>query len=139
LSVHFETFSLETKGEVDVLDVTPRVAKAVANSGVMNGIAGVFTPSSTSAITTMEFEPGLREDIPRALERLIPRGEAYRHEEAWHDGNGHSHVRSSLLGPGITVPVRNGSPVLGSWQQIVFLELDVRPRRRELIVHILGE
>jgi len=99
----------------------------------------VFVPGSTGALTTIEYEPGLIHDFPAALERIVPRNIRYEHERRWHDGNGHSHVRASILGPSLTVPFTNGKLALGTWQQIVFVELDVRPRTRELVVQIVGE
>ena len=110
-----------------------------SKSGLKEGIACVFVSGSTGALTTLEFEPGLLEDVPAALERMVPRAEVYEHHLRWHDGNGHSHVRASLIGPSITVPFRNGALQLGTWQQIVFMEMDVRPRKRELLVQLIGE
>jgi secondary thiamine-phosphate synthase enzyme len=131
---------LETAPGPGTYDITREVHAAVEKSHVHNGLACIFTPSSTSAIVTNEFEPGLmEEDIPGALERLFPEGIAYGHERRWHDGNGHSHVRATFLGPSLTIPVVDGRAALGTWQQIVFLELDNKPRRREVIVQVVGE
>lgn len=130
---------IQTEGEVQMLDITDHVRNEVKNSGIMNGICTVFVPGATAALTTIEHEPGLLEDFPEALERLFPKGIAYKHHLRWHDGNGHSHVRASFLGPDLTVPVVNGDLLLGTWQQIVLVELDVRPRNREIIVQIMGE
>lgn len=131
---------LQTGGEVEVHDITKQVGMVVAASGIATGQALVFSMSSTSAITITEFEPGLaEEDIPVALERLFPRGLDYGHERRWHDGNGHSHVRAAFLKPDLTVPVREGRPHLGRWQQIVFVELDNKPRERTVAVHVWGE
>ena len=130
---------LDTPGEVAILDVTERVAEVVRASGVRLGQALVFTTSSTSAVTVAEFEPGLvEEDLPAALERLFPRGLDYGHERRWRDGNGHSHVRAAFLKPDLVVPVRDGRPFLGTWQQVVFVELDNKPRARRLAVHVWG-
>ncbi|HEY5605317.1 MAG TPA: secondary thiamine-phosphate synthase enzyme YjbQ [Thermoplasmata archaeon] len=135
-----ETIRIETNPGVQALDITDRVEAAIAKCGVKDGLACVFTPSSTSAIITNEFEPGLMdEDIPNALERLIPASIDYGHERRWHDGNGHSHVRATFLGPSLTVPIVEGRLALGTWQQVVFLELDNKPRRREVIVQVVGE
>lgn len=135
-----ETFELDTHAGPQAIDITERVGAVVGKASVRTGLACVFTPSSTSAIVTNEFEPGLmKEDIPAALERLFPAGVAYGHERRWHDGNGHSHVRATFLGPSLTVPVVEGRMALGTWQQIVFLELDNKPRRREVIVQVVGE
>jgi secondary thiamine-phosphate synthase enzyme len=134
--------SLSTKGEVEILDITSEVAGVVEASRVRTGQALVFTLSSTSAITVTEFEPGLaEEDIPKALERLFPRhgrGVEYGHERMWRDGNGHSHVRAAFLKPDLVVPVRDARPLLGTWQQIVFVELDNKPRERRVAVHVWG-
>lgn len=135
---HADQIELSTKGEVTILDLTDQVDRIVGASGVRDGQALVFTESSTSAVTTMEYEPGLLEDVPRALERLFPKGIEYGHERAWHDGNGHSHVRASFLKPDLVVPVRHGRAGLGRWQQLVFIELDNKPRRRTVSVHVWG-
>lgn len=132
--------ALATPGEIAIVDITEDVARIVAESRVRLGQALVFTTSSTSAITVTEFEPGLaEEDIPEALERLFPRGLDYGHERRWHDGNGHSHVRAAFLKPDLTIPVRDAKPLLGTWQQIVFVELDNKPRDRRIAVHVWGE
>ncbi len=129
---------LDTKGEMDIVDITHEVQKIVDESGIEDGIVCIFCPGSTGAITTIEYEDGLLYDLPNALERIAPKNAYYKHEEKWHDGNGHSHVRASLIGPSLTVPIENGKLLLGTWQQIVFVECDIRPRRRRLIVHIVG-
>lgn len=130
---------LETKGEMDIIDITERVQKIVKESKIKNGIACIFCPGSTGAITTIEYESGLLHDLPNALERIAPKNAYYKHEERWHDGNGHSHVRASIIGPSITVPIENGKLVLGVWQQIVFVECDIRPRKRNILVHVVGD
>ncbi len=138
---HAEDLELSTPGEVEIVDLTDRVKRVVENSGVKTGQCLVFTVSSTSAITILEYEPGLVKDLPAALDRLFPRhgeGVDYGHEEAWHDGNGHSHIRASFLKPDLTVPVRDGQPLLGTWQQVVFVELDNKARERKLAVHVWG-
>jgi secondary thiamine-phosphate synthase enzyme len=111
----------------------------IAKSGMRNGLSTAFVVGSTAAITTMEYEPGLLEDLPRVLERIIPSDDVYRHELTWHDDNGHSHVKAALLGPSVTVPVADGVMTLGTWQQIVLIELDTRPRDRQVVVQVLGE
>jgi secondary thiamine-phosphate synthase enzyme len=132
--------NVETRGGVQAFDITDEVEATIAKSGVHDGLACVFTPSSTSAILTNEFEPGLmEEDIPKALERLFPEAIEYGHERRWHDGNGHSHVRATFLGPSLTIPIVEGRAALGTWQQVVFLELDNKPRHREVIVQVIGE
>ena len=137
---HRETIRLDTQPGVQAIDITERVVSAIRRSGVGDGLACVFTPSSTSAIVTNEFETGLmEEDIPEALERLFPASLAYGHERRWHDGNGHSHVRATFLGPSLTVPVVDGKAAFGTWQQVVFLEFDNKPRQREVLVQVVGE
>ena len=129
----------DTKGDTDIIDVTSRVAGIVASSGVKDGIVLVFAPGSTAAITTIEYEPGLVFDLREALERLIPQDMYYEHHERWHDGNGHSHIRASLLGQSRSFPVVNGDIMLGTWQQIIFIDLDNRPRSRRVLVQVYGE
>jgi secondary thiamine-phosphate synthase enzyme len=131
--------SINTRGECDILDVTEGVAEAVAESSLENGVVTIFVPGSTGALTTIEYEPGLLKDLPSVLERVAPKRLEYEHERRWHDGNGHSHVRASIIGPCLTVPFVNGRLTLGTWQQIVFLELDVHNRSRQLVLQIMGE
>jgi secondary thiamine-phosphate synthase enzyme len=139
MTVVTERIDLDTPGEVQMVDVTDRVQAAVSASGMTSGIACVFNPGSTGSITTIEYEPGLLADLPAALERLFPKGIEYKHDETWHDGNGHSHVRASMMGPGLNVPFVDGRLVLGTWQQIVFVELDNKPHARSLVVQMVGE
>ena len=139
MAVYSENISLSTKGEIEIIDITSDVQNIVKNSAVTQGLVCVFVAGSTGAITTLEYEPGLLEDLPKALEKLASKGIVYKHHETWHDGNGHSHVRSSLVGPSLTVPIHDGALVHGTWQQIIFIELDVRPRTRNIIVQIVGE
>ena len=122
-----------------VIDLTDRVSEAVRKTGIKNGIVLIFVPGSTGAITTIEYEPGLQKDIFNALERIAPKKEEYFHNLRWGDGNGYSHVRASIVGPGLTVPLIDGRLELGTWQQIVFLELDNRNRHRRVIIQIVGE
>jgi len=139
MKVLSETISLKTKGEEDIVDITAQVQGAVERNEIKNGIVTVFVIGSTAAVTTIEYEPGLLADLPASLERVAPKDGFYEHEKRWHDGNGHSHVRASLLGPSLTVPVRGGKLTLGTWQQIVFVELDTRNRSRNLMLQMLGE
>jgi len=139
MSVVTKSFTIETRGNTDVLDITPQVAQAVERSALQNGIATVFISGSTGGITTVEFEPGLRRDLPEIMEKLIPSGQRYHHDDTWHDGNGHAHLRSSLVGTSFTVPFVSRKLTLGTWQQIVFLDFDNQPRRREILVQIIGE
>ncbi|MEM2226608.1 MAG: secondary thiamine-phosphate synthase enzyme YjbQ [Candidatus Bathyarchaeia archaeon] len=139
MAVFCGEMTVESKGEADILDITGEVERIVRESGIRNGIATISVIGATGAVTTMEYEPGLLKDFPAMLERIAPKAIPYEHEKRWHDRNGHSHVRASLLGPSITLPIRDGSLLLGTWQQIVFIELDVRARRRRLAVHVIGE
>lgn len=139
MKVFSERISLKTKGGVDMVDITAKVESVVENKQIENGIATIFVPGSTAAVTTIEYEPGLLTDFPSMLEKIAPRNAVYEHEMRWHDGNGHSHVRASLIGPSLTVPIMDGKLTLGTWQQLVLVELDTRSRSRELIVQIMGE
>ncbi|MEM2921919.1 MAG: secondary thiamine-phosphate synthase enzyme YjbQ [Candidatus Bathyarchaeia archaeon] len=130
---------IRTNHELDIVDITSVVQKIVSNSGMKIGIVNVFVPGSTGAVTTIEYEPGLLKDLPKALERIAPRESPYEHERMWHDGNGHSHVRASIIGSSITVPVSDGRLRLGTWQQIVFVELDTRPRNRRVVITCIGD
>jgi len=134
-----QEFQLETAGHRHMQDITERVAQVVAESGVQTGLVHVFNVGSTAAVGMIEFEPGLERDLPELLDRLIPPSRNYGHEQAWHDGNGHSHLQATWLGPSISVPIANGQLVLGTWQQIFHLECDVKPRRREVVVTVIGE
>ncbi|GAB4369273.1 MAG: secondary thiamine-phosphate synthase enzyme YjbQ [Acidobacteriota bacterium] len=136
--VHGGEIALDTSGGVEIHDLTDRVEAIVRESGIGEGIVVVSVPGSTGALTTIEHEPGLERDLAEALERLVPRDRPYHHDARWGDGNGHSHVRASLIGPSVALPVRDGAPVRGTWQQIVFVELDNRPRRRRLVVQVVG-
>jgi secondary thiamine-phosphate synthase enzyme len=136
---HQEQFSFQTTGHGHMSDVTAQVVEIVGRSGVKTGIVQVFCVGSTGAISTIEFEPGLQHDLPEMLDRLIPPSRDYGHELAWHDGNGHSHLQATLLGPSLSMPVTDGKPVLGTWQQIIHLECDVRPRQRTVVVTVMGE
>lgn len=120
-------------------DLTEQVAAAVHISGINTGIVHVFNVGSTAAVGTIEFERGLEHDLPETLDKLIPPSRSYGHEQAWHDGNGHSHLQATLLGPSLTVPVAEGRLVLGTWQQIIHLECDVRPRQRTVVITVIGD
>ena len=130
---------LETGGAGDIFDITSDLEDAVRQSGLNSGTITAFVPGSTAGITTMEYEPGLLKDIPELMEKLVPSDRSYKHDDTWHDGNGFSHLRSALVGPDITVPFAGGKLLLGTWQQVVFLEFDNRPRRRRLILQVIGE
>jgi secondary thiamine-phosphate synthase enzyme len=134
-----DAVSVSTRGDSHMIDLTARVQEVVERHGFREGQALVFVSGSTAGLTTVEFEPGLQRDLPAALERVAPRGVQYAHEETWHDDNGHSHVRASLLGPSLAVPFKEGRLLLGTWQQIVLLDFDTRPRRRDVVVQLSGE
>ncbi len=137
--VYSARFSVQTQGNDDMLDITGQVEQALLQSGLLNGIATVFVVGSTVAVTTIEYEPGLQQDMARVMERIAPRDEFYAHEARWRDDNGHSHIRASILGPSLTVPFVNGQLVIGTWQQIVLVDFDTRPRTRTVHVQIIGE
>jgi secondary thiamine-phosphate synthase enzyme len=139
MAVVTKEIRVQTRGECDIVDLTDRVQEAVGSSGLKHGVVTVFVGGSTAAITTIEYEPGLLQDLQAALERVAPKSAEYKHEERWHDGNGHSHVRASILGPSLVVPFRDGKLCLGTWQQIVLVELDIRARSRTIVLQIIGE
>lgn len=139
MAIHTGNIQFETKGEIEIIDLTKKVAKIVFDSKLENGIATIFVPGATGAITTIEYEDGLVADLSNAFRRIYPKKIEYKHELRWHDGNGHSHVRASMLGPSVTVPFSSRKLTLGTWQQIVFVELDVRPHNRDIIVQVMGE
>ena len=131
--------SVTTKGHGDMHDLTEQVAEIVESSRIKSGVANVFNVGSTAAVGTIEFEPGLQHDLPSILDKLIPPSRNYGHEQAWHDGNGHSHLQATLLGPSLNVPIADGKLVLGTWQQIFHLECDVRGRKRTIVVTVVGD
>jgi len=137
MAVVTKSFEVETTHENQMVDITDKVRKAVGK--ISEGLVTVFVTHSSAAIITIEHEPGLEKDFPAMLERVAPKGLEYEHHRKWHDYNGHSHVKASLLGPSLTIPVTKGELVLGEWQQVVLLELDVRPRKRTVVVQAMGE
>jgi secondary thiamine-phosphate synthase enzyme len=139
MGTYRKVLELDTEGGGDMIDITDGIREAIVESKMSDGMACAFVPGSTAAIITIEYEPGLEYDMNEALERLFPEGIEYDHHRRWGDGNGHSHVRASFLSPSITVPFRDKKPDLGTWQQAVLLELDVRPRSRKVIVQVIGE
>ncbi len=145
MTVHTDSIRITTKGNSDTKDVTSQLSECIRRSGISDGIAHVFCSGSTGALTTTEFEPGAVRDMKEYLDRHAPPTPpgppwgGYFHHETWHDDNGHSHLRASLIGPDITVPVRGGSPMLGTWQQVVLIDCDTRGRDRELAVTVIGE
>jgi secondary thiamine-phosphate synthase enzyme len=136
--VHQQTIPIRTSGHRDMHDITVQVAEIVGRSKIRTGTVHVFNVGSTACVGLIEFEPGLAADLPAILDKLIPTSRQYGHEQAWHDGNGHSHLQATLMGPSVTVPVTDGKLVLGTWQQIFHLECDVKPREREIVVTVQG-
>lgn len=139
MTVVTKTIHVKTKKENDIIDITEETSELVKESKIKNGIVTIFVSGSTGAVTTIEYEPGLIEDFPKMLQRVAPKEIEYAHEKMWHDGNGHSHVRASLVGPSLSVPFQDQKVLLGTWQQIVLLELDTRSRERKLVLQIIGE
>jgi secondary thiamine-phosphate synthase enzyme len=139
MAVHTTSIHLTTKGNADILDITDQISNAIVGSGITSGIVTVFTPSSTSGITTIEYESGCLSDLRRVFDEIVDPERHYAHNARWGDGNGHSHVRAALLGASFTVPVVNKRLTLGTWQQIIYVDFDNRPRRRELVVQLIGE
>jgi secondary thiamine-phosphate synthase enzyme len=133
-----ERVRISTAGHSQTLDVTPDVVSLVKKHGVVDGHVIIFVPGSTAGVTTTEFEPGLLKDLPEALEKIAPAATRYHHDDTLRDGNGHSHIRASLVGPSLTVPIEDGELTLGTWQQIVLIDFDNRPRQRKLVVQIFG-
>ena len=139
MTVTTSSISLSAQGNADIRDITDQVARSVLQSGLNNGIVTIFCPSATSALTTIEYESGAVSDLRRLFEEIIPQNREYAHNERWHDGNGHSHVRAALLGPSLTIPFVDGQLTLGTWQQIIYVDFDNRPRQRKLVVQLIGE
>jgi secondary thiamine-phosphate synthase enzyme len=137
--VKTQTLALSTRGDAQVIDITRDVARALAETRLKDGVVALFCPGSTGGLTTIEFEEGAVADLQACFEAIAPQGGTYRHEALWHDGNGHSHVRAALLGPSLTVPFAGGALTLGTWQQIVFVDFDNRPRQREIVLQFIGE
>lgn len=137
--VHQDYIQLSTESNGDMQDITNKVNAIVKRSRIKTGMAHIFNIGSTASIGTIEFEPGLQKDLPEILNRLIPPSREYGHEQTWHDGNGHSHLQATWLGPSLTVPVKNGKLELGTWQQIFHLECDIKPRQRKVVITIYGE
>jgi secondary thiamine-phosphate synthase enzyme len=138
MSVHSSRFSVSTRGLNDIHDLTPRVAEAVGHSRISEGTVTVFVPGSTAGITTIEYESGALSDLQQAIDRMAPRTIPYQHDARWGDGNGFAHVRAALVGPSLTVPVVGGRMQLGTWQQIILIDFDNRPREREVIAQVVG-
>lgn len=135
--VYSTEIDLDTEGEIQIFDITLNVRNAIKDSGIIKGLVNVFVPGATGAITTLEYEPRLVHDTINLLKKLVPKGIGYQHD--YQDDNAHSHLRASLLSPELTIPIIGGAPVLGTWQQVVFLELDTRGRERKIIVTVMGD
>jgi secondary thiamine-phosphate synthase enzyme len=139
MKIHTSHIPVSTKGNSHPVDLTEAVAAVLAETGMTEGQVTVFAPGATAGITTIEYEPGLLHDFPEALERVAPADHPYQHDKTWGDGNGHGHVRASLIGPSLTVPFQSGRLLLGTWQQIVLVDCDTRPRKRNIVVQAMGE
>ena len=139
MTVKSSSIQLSTRGDADIHDITEEVARQVDQSGLQNGTVTIFCPSSTSALTTIEYESGALSDLKRLFNEIVPPDREYAHNARWGDGNGHSHIRAALLGPSLTIPFVNGGLTLGTWQQIIYVDFDNRPRRRELVLQFIGE
>jgi secondary thiamine-phosphate synthase enzyme len=139
MNVKTTTITLNTDGNADIHDITEQIAEAVRDSGLSDGAVTVFCPSSTSAVTTIEYESGAQTDLRRLFDEIISPDREYAHNARWHDGNGHSHIRASLLGPSLTIPIVDGKLTLGTWQQVIYVDFDNRPRQREPVLQLMGE
>jgi secondary thiamine-phosphate synthase enzyme len=139
MSVLTKIITVSSNGENDMIDITHQTDEAIKESGLQDGIVAIFVSGSTASITTIEYEVGLKKDFPKMLARIAPSEVEYEHDNTWHDGNGHSHVRASLIGPSLTIPFKSKSLMLGTWQQIVLLEMDTRPRKRKIVLQMIGE
>lgn len=139
MNVKTGSISLNTRGNTDIHDITNEMSDVLSKSGLKAGTVTVFCPSSTSALTTIEYESGALSDLKRLFDEIIPQNREYAHNARWHDGNGHSHVRAALLGPSLTIPIVEGQLTLGTWQQVIYVDFDNKPRRRELVVQMIGE
>lgn len=135
ISEHIE---IPTKGNSDIIDISEKINSVVNKSGIKNGIVNIFVVGSTAGLSTMEYEPGLLKDLPEAFEKIVPTKHRYHHDETWQDGNGYAHLRSTLLGTSLTIPIEDGATQLGVWQQVVLIDFDNRPRQRTIICKILG-
>jgi secondary thiamine-phosphate synthase enzyme len=139
MTIVTKTINIHSKGETDMIDLTIPTSEAVEETKLKDGIVIIFVAGSTAAVTTIEYEPGLQVDFPKMLSRIAPKNVEYEHDKTWHDENGHSHVRASLVGPSLTIPFKDNNLMLGTWQQIVLMEMDTRKRERKIILQIIGE
>lgn len=140
MNINIETFSftLNSNGNCHIIDITSNIERTIIENNFIEGSALIFVPGSTAGITTIEYEPGLLKDYPDFFEKIIPQNKNYHHDNTWHDGNGHSHIRASLQGASLTIPFKNKSLILGTWQQVVFVDFDNRSRNREIIIQLTG-
>jgi secondary thiamine-phosphate synthase enzyme len=139
VTIDTKKFTEKTSGFCDIVDITAKINEYIEHAKVRDGLVCVFVCGSTAALTTIEYEPGLVRDLKECVEKLIPSNRRYHHDDRWGDDNGFSHVRASLFGPSISVPIENGRPLLGTWQQLILLDFDNRPRTREIIVQLIGD
>ena len=139
MKIRSKTLTQKTSGFCDIIDITAKIQEQIAEEKIQRGVATVFVSGSTAGLTTIEYEPGLIRDLKELVEKLIPSDRKYHHDDRWGDDNGFSHLRASLFGPSLAIPIENGRPLLGTWQQVVLVDFDNRPRIREIIVQLIGE
>jgi secondary thiamine-phosphate synthase enzyme len=139
MEIKTDYIELTSNGNGDIIDITPGLNECLFKTGLLNGVLTVFVPGATGALTTIEYEPGLVKDLNKLWERLAPSGEKYNHDETWGDGNGHSHIRASLIGPSISIPFVSGKFTLGTWQQVIFIDFDIRKRSRKIVLQFIGK
>ena len=139
VTIRTKKFTEKTAGFCDIVDITGKIIEQIEQGKVRQGLISVFVSGSTAAVTTVEYEPGLIKDLKEFVEKLIPSNRKYHHDDRWGDDNGFSHMRASLFGPSLSIPVENGRPLLGTWQQVILLDFDNRPRTREITVQLIGE
>ncbi|HAD06233.1 MAG TPA: secondary thiamine-phosphate synthase enzyme [Anaerolineaceae bacterium] len=139
MKIYASEIEIATRGNTDIVDITGKVAEIIRSTDIEMGICLLFTPSSTSGLTTIEYESGCLQDLKRVFEKIAPTTDDYAHNARWGDGNGHSHVRAALLGASVTIPIENHQLMLGTWQQIILVDFDIRPRQRRLKIQVLGE
>jgi len=139
MKVVSDSINIQTRGHTDILNVTAEAQEIVTGSGLLDGILTLFVPGSTGGLSTVEYEPGLLKDLPDFFERIAPSNMRYAHDDTWHDGNGHSHIRATLIGPSLTIPFTGGRLTLGTWQQVIFIDFDNKSRNRQIIAQVMGE
>jgi secondary thiamine-phosphate synthase enzyme len=139
VTIRSKKFTEKTAGFCDIVDITANINEFIERGKVRQGLISIFVSGSTAAITTVEYEPGLIKDLQELVEKLIPSNRKYHHDDRWGDDNGFSHLRASLFGPSVSIPIENGRPLLGTWQQVILLDFDNRPRTREITVQLIGE